>query len=224
MSIISELLKNRTMREKKNSNMEYRSIMYIFFKIFSISFLFCLEIMCLIFKHYYSLRNWNCFVWNKPCFIPGERSICAGVMWIQLTSPSPHFSKSLEGTANRPFFVVTPVPRTVHRFAAKLGSMCNKQFCYNRAYPVRWKPRLKSSNGTGNIPSMFRGWWSQSLVLWMQKNSAVWVCVGSERGQQTVTPRCNRANGDTQWRHVDLRGIPLGCDHDSFHYLLLNLC
>ena len=71
MSIISELLKNRTMRKKKNSNMEYRSIMYIFFKIFSISFLFCLEIMCLIFKHYYSLRNWNRFVWNKPCFIPG---------------------------------------------------------------------------------------------------------------------------------------------------------
>ena len=62
MSILSEFLKNRTKREKNISNMEYRSIMYIFFKDFIISFLFCLEVMCLTFKHYYSLRNWNCFV------------------------------------------------------------------------------------------------------------------------------------------------------------------
>lgn len=136
--------------------------------------------MCLTFKYYCSLRNWNCSVDSNPAFIPRERSL----NWCHVDTTN----FSLPSLLKEPlrhcqqailhYSVVTRVPRTVHRFAAKFGSMCNEHFCCSWVH-ILWDESLGERTQMeqvkhGTIP----GWGSQSLMLWLWENSALWACVG----------------------------------------------
>lgn len=140
--LVKFLIRNK---RKMILNMDYKGITHISFKGFIIYFPFWLQVECLTFKYYCSVKTESALYremlssflktetsalvsWGYNCFLP------------PLTSQRALKTSSI-GLLCCCYSVVMHVPRTSHRFAANFGSMYNKYFCYNWVH-IKWDGTL----------------------------------------------------------------------------------